>query len=265
MENNENFMTEEVIEEVTENVEQPTEQVAEQPEQKFTQADVDRMVKEKLDEVMPGKIARTRAKVEREYEQKYGGLFDVLKAGTGAESVEDATDKLTKFYQSKGVKMPEKPSYTERDTVLLAQAEADEIIRSGCEEVVEEVDRLASKGVANMTPREKLVFKALAEHRQSAEKVRELSSIGVPEAAYNSKEFQAFAGQFKESVPMTEVWKQYQKATNTSNIESIGSMKNGSHGEEKTYYSPEDVDKLSPKDLDNPVIFQRVRESMKRW
>ena len=265
MENNENFMTEEVIEEVTENVEQPTEQAAEQPEQKFTQADVDRLVKEKLDEIMPGKIARTRAKVEKEYDRKYGGLVDMVMAGTGAESIEDATDKVTSFYQSKGVKLPEKPSYTDRDTELLAQADADEIIRSGFEEVVEEVDRLAKVGVANMTPREKLVFKALAEHRQSAEKVRELSGIGVPESVYNSAEFKAFAGQFKESVPMTDVWKQYEKATKTSNVEPIGSMKNGSHGEEKTYYSPEDVDKLKEKDYDNPVIFQRVRESMKRW
>lgn len=42
-------------------------------------------------------------------------------------------------------------------------------------------------------------------------------------------------------------------------------MKNGSHDDVKTYYSPEDVDKLTEKDLDNPVIFQRVRESMKSW
>lgn len=257
---NENLVTEEVIE----NVEQNTEEIAEQPEAKFTQEDVDRMVKEKLDEVMPGKIARTRAKIEREYDRKYGGLVNVLRAGIGAESVEDATDKLTEYYQSKGVELAKQPSYTERDTELLAQAEADEIIRSGFDEVAEEVDRLKSVG-ANMTPREKLVLKALAEYRQAEEKKKELSGIGVPEATYNSAEFRAFAGQFKESVPMTEVWKQYQKATNTANIEPIGSMKNGSHGEEKTYYSPEDVDKLKPEDFDNPVIFQRVRESMKRW
>ena len=33
----------------------------------------------------------------------------------------------------------------------------------------------------------------------------------------------------------------------------------------KEYYTPEEVDKLSSKDLDNPTIFQRVRESMKHW
>ena len=257
---NENLVTEEV----TENVEQTTEETVNQPEMKYTQADVDRMVKEKLDEVMPGKIARTRAKIEREYERTYGGLVNVLKAGFGAESVEDATNKLTQYYQGKGVEIPQQTSHTERDTELLARAEANEIIESGFDEVVEEVDRLKNMG-ANMTQREKLIYKTLAEYRQSEEKKKELLSIGIPESAYNSAEFKAFSGQFKESVPMTEVWKQYQKATNTTNIESIGSMKNGNHGEEKTYYSPEDVDKLTEKDYENPVTMRRVRESMLRW
>ena len=42
-------------------------------------------------------------------------------------------------------------------------------------------------------------------------------------------------------------------------------MKNGNTQEEKTYYSPEDVDKLTEKDLDDPIIFKRVRESMSKW
>jgi len=252
MENNENLVTE-----VTENVAQPTEEAAAEQPKMFSQDDVNDIV---------GKSkARTRAKVEREYDQKYGALVDLVKAGTGAQSIEEATERLTQYYQSKGMKMPDKPQLSARENEVLARAEADEIIRSGFEEVVDEVDRLAKVGVANMTPREKLVFKALAEHRQSAERTRELSSIGVPESVYNSPEFKAFAGQFKETASMADVYKLYEKATKTSNVEAIGSMKNGSHGEEKTYYSPEDVDKLKPEDLDNPVIFQRVRESMKKW
>ena len=33
----------------------------------------------------------------------------------------------------------------------------------------------------------------------------------------------------------------------------------------KEYYTPDEVDKLSSKELDNPTVFKRVRESMKRW
>ena len=67
------------------------------------------------------------------------------------------------------------------------------------------------------------------------------------------------------NVPITDVYKLYESTVKTSPVEPMGSMKNGNHGEEKTYYSPEDVDKLRPEDYDNPVIFQRVRDSMKRW
>ena len=45
----------------------------------------------------------------------------------------------------------------------------------------------------------------------------------------------------------------------------MGSMKNGNAQEEKTYYSPEDVDKLTSEELDDPKIFERVRKSMEKW
>ena len=245
-----------VAEEVTENVEQPTEEVAQEPAKLFTQDDLNAAV---------GKAkARERAKVEKQYKRMYGGLTDVLRAGTGKETVEEMTDTFKQFYQKKGVQFSQEPAYSEEDIALLANAEANDIINSGYDEVVEEVDRLADLGTENMTPRERALFKALAEHRQSAERGRELNAIGVTEDVYNSKEFKAFADQFKPSVPITEVYKQYAKTVKPQ-VEPIGSMKNGSHDEGKTFYTPEEVDKLTSKDLDNPVIFQRVRDSMKLW
>lgn len=246
-----------VAEEVTENVEQPTEEAVVEPAQKmFTQEDLNAAV---------GKAkARTRAKVEKEYQKKYGNLTNVLKVGTGKETVEEQTETLTNFYQKKGFQIPQEPAYTEEDIALLASAEAKEIIDSGFDEVVEEVDRLAAIGADKMSPRDRAVFRVLAEHRQNAERGNELAAIGVTEDVYNSQEFKNFAGMFNPSTPITEVYKLYAK-TVKPNVEPIGSMKNGSHGDEKTFYTPEEVDKLTPKDYDNPVIFQRVRDSMKLW
>lgn len=242
--------------ETSENVEQTTEETVTEPAKMFTQEDLNAAV---------GKAkARERAKVEKQYKRMYGGLTDVLKAGTGKESVEEMTDTFKQFYQKKGIQFSQEPAYSEEDIELLANAEAKDIIDSGYDEVVEEVDRLSDLGAEHMTPREKALFKVLAEHRQSAERGRELSAIGVPEDVYNSKEFNDFAGMFKSSTPITEVYKQYAK-TVKPNVEPIGSMKNGSHDEGKTFYTPEEVDKLTSKDLDNPVIFQRVRDSMKLW
>lgn len=46
---------------------------------------------------------------------------------------------------------------------------------------------------------------------------------------------------------------------------STGSVKDSGASNLKEYYSPEDVDNLSEKDFDDPVIFERVRQSMTKW
>jgi hypothetical protein len=155
---------------VTEKVAENTEQTAEQTPKSYTDEEVNAIVGKRL--------ARQEAKLRKEYDRKYGRLEEVLKVGLETESVEDATDKLETFYASKGKKI-NKPQYSAKDIEMLARAEADEIISAGFEDVVDEVDRLTEIGVENMTAREKAVFKVLAEHRQSAERSRELTKIGV--------------------------------------------------------------------------------------
>ena len=178
--------------EQTQPVEQPTEQ---QPAQKmFTQDEVNDIV---------GKAkARTRAKVEKEVEGRYSPLIDTLRAGTGKNTVEELNDAFAKFYGERGVKIQKTPSFNPQDIETLAKADAAEIIASGYEEVVEEVDRLAALGAAKMNARQKATFKVLAEHRQNAEKTRELSKLGVGADVYNSKEFTEFVGQFASTTPM---------------------------------------------------------------
>ena len=269
IEKNENIMTEEVVETavpVEETVETTTEKTPRTYTEEEFEAELNARVNQKLDEVLPGKIARRENRIRKEYEQKYGEFESVIRTGTGRqnESVEELTNGLRQFYGSKGVKFPEKPQYSDQDIAVLANAEAQEIIRSGFDEVVEEVERLAKIGYENMSKQEKAMFKTLAEHRQATERENALAGIGVSKDVYNSKEFQEFAGMFRHDVPITEVYKQYAKTTKPV-VEPIGSMKNGSHDDGKTFYTPEEVDKLTPKDYDNPVIFQRVRDSMRLW
>ena len=251
MENNENF----VAEQVTENVEQTTEQTPKM----FTQDEVNEIV---------GKAkARTKAKIEKDYQRKYGGLEEVLKVGTGKDTVEEMEDTFRQFYEKKGVKFPEKPSYSAKDIEVLARAEADEIIRSGYEDVVEEVDRLTDIGAANMTAREKAVFKVLAEHRQNAERGRELSKIGVTEDVYNSKEFNDFAGKFNTSTPIRDIYDLYNK-TQKKEYKPMGSMKNSESSDSgvKDFYTPEEARKFTKKDYDsNPALFKAVENSMLKW
>jgi hypothetical protein len=252
MENNENF----VAEQVTENVEVTTEQTPKM----FTQDEVNDIV---------GKAkARTKAKIEKDYQRKYGELEDVLRAGTGKESVDEIKDTFKDFYQKKGIQFQNKPNYSDRDIEVLARAEADDIIRYGYDEVVEEVDRLAKIGVSNMTAREKAVFKALAEHRQSAERGRELSKMGVTEDVYNSKDFSDFASKFNPNVSVSEIYEIYNQRQPKKTIKPMGSMKNNDSGDNgvKDFYTVDEARKFTKSDYDkNPALYAAVEKSMQRW
>ena len=252
MEMNENFVTEQV----TENVEQTTEQTP----KTYTQEEVDAIVGKR--------IARKEAKIRKEYDRKYGDLTEVLKAGTGKQNVEELTDTFTQFYAKKGIQMPQKPIYSDRDNEILAKAEADEIIRSGFEDVVEEVDRLTAIGADNMTAREKAVFKVLAEHRQSTERGRELGKLGVTEDVYNSKEFNDFASKFNRNIPIKDVYDIYRQTQPKKDIKTMGSMKNTNSGDNgvKDFYTVEEARRFTKADFDkNPALFEAVQKSMTKW
>jgi hypothetical protein len=256
MNENENLVTEQV----TENVEQTTEETP----KTYTEAEFNA----KLDEVLGKKLARREAKIRKEYDRKYGSLEEVLKAGTGKESVEEITDTFTEFYRGKGITLPEKPRYTEKDVEVLARADAADIINSGYEEVVEEVERLAELGVDNMTDREKAYFKVLAEHRQNTERQSELAKIGVTDAVYNSREFQDFAGKFNPKTPISEIFSIYNKTQPKKDIKPMGSMKNSASGdsEVKDFYTRDEALKFSKSDFDkNPALYKAVQDSMLKW
>jgi hypothetical protein len=260
MENIENIenelVTEEVVEtpEVAENVETTTEETPKM----YTEAEFNA----KLDEVMGKKIARTRAKIEREYKKKYGDLEDVLRAGMGKDNVEEMTADLREFYGKKGVKFTEKPNYSDRDIEVLARAEAEDIIRYGFDEVVEEVERLAQIGVSNMTARDKAIFRTLAEYRQSAERGMELSKMGVKEDVYTSKEFNDFASMFNSDTPITKIYELFNRETKPKKeIRTMGSMKQSQTDGVKDYYSPSDIEKM---DVDELIKDHKKWEAVRR-
>lgn len=245
-----------------------TEQVAEKVEQTTEQTPIKTYTQEEVDAIVGKRLARQEAKIRKENDRKYGGLMDVLKAGTGKESIEEVKDTFTQFYESKGIKIQKEPEYSQRDIEVLARAEAEEFIRSGFEDVVEEVDRLAEIGAANMTAREKAVFKVLAEHRQNAERGHELSKLGVTEDVYNSKEFRDFMGKFNPDTPIADVYDIYKKTQPKKEIHTMGSMKNSNSGDSgvKDFYSRDEALKFTKKDFDsNPALYAAVQKSMLKW
>lgn len=259
MNENENLVTEfeqdEVAQqEVAENVEQTTEQTP-PPVKTFTQEEVDAIVGKRS--------ARLEKKLRKEYDRKYGGLTEVLEAGTGKKTVEEQTEAFRSYYESKGVEFKKKPQeWSIRDIEALAMADANEIISSGEEDVADEVDRLAELGLDNMTAREKATFKILAEHRKNADKTRKLAEIGADEKVYNSPEFVEFQKMFASETPIEKVYETFKKTQPKKEIQTMGSMKQSPVDKRKDYYSPEEIEKLSMKDLEDPHIWAAVRKSM---
>ena len=259
MEFNENLVTEEVTEnvEATTTEETVVEQVTE-PEKIYSEEDF----KQKFDEGVKKKLARQEAKLRKEYERKYGKLVNVLKAGTGEESIEKMTDTFANFYRGKGIDISEEPTYSKNDLEVLARVDADEIIKAGYDEVREEADRLNDLGVENMTDREKALFIKLTDHIKNTETGRELSKIGVKEDVYGSEEFKSFASKFDSKTPITEIYEIYNKTQPRKNIKPAGSMKQTKTDVVKDYYSPEDIARLTEEDLANPKVWNAVRRSM---
>lgn len=256
------FENENLVTEVTENVETATEETVEQVETPKT------YTSEEVDQIVGKKLGRQEVKIRKEYERTYGPLETVLKAGTGKENIGEITEALKEFYAGKGVNFSNEPSYSAKDIELLAKADADDIISSGFDEVVEEADRLNALGVENMSAREKAVFIALAEHIRTTETNRELAKIGVTEDVYNSKEFKNFAGKFAKGTPMTDIYDIYSKIQPKKEIQTMGSMKNSAaeSGGVKDFYSREEALKFTQDEINkNPALLKAIENSMQKW
>lgn len=265
-----------VIDEITENVEETTEETTgteteptiekpvekvEEPEKLYTEDDFNK----KLDEVLAKKIARKEAKIRKEYDSKYGKLENVLRAGTGINGdIEEITDTFNNYYSEnvEGYKTPTENRYSERETEILAKAEADDIIESGYDDIVEEVNRLANIGTDKMSAREKLIFSRLASERKRIEDEKDLASIGVTKL---DDDFKEFAKDLNPSLSMKEKYEIYTKYKPKTKVETMGSMKTSDPVTEKDYYTPEEVDKLTREELKDPKVMAAVDKSMAKW
>lgn len=260
------IIEQEVVEEQP--IEQQVEPSAQEPVETQPAEQPRTYTQEEVDAIVGKRLARKETTIRKEYDRQYGGLMEVLKAGTGKETVDDIADAYREFYRGQGVTVPQRPVYSAEDAALLARAEAQDIIGMGYEEVVEETERLAGIGVQNMTPREKALFKTLAEHRQAADRTRELAEMGVTKDVYESQAFRDFSGKFAPTTPIREIYDLYEKTLPKKEIKPMGSMTHTTQDNNgvKDFYSYEEAMKFTKSDFDkNPELFKAVQRSMIKW
>ena len=252
-ENVDELATEELVDGTTEPVSEETSE----PVKTYTDAEVDEIVKKKL--------FRQEQKLNKEFNKQlssYKRAEEVLNAGLGTSNIEEATDNLTNFYKEKGITIPEHhDSRTDHEIEVLARDDANTIIESGYEDIVEETNRLAQINLDDMSKRDKIMFQILANERQKIENEKEVAALGISKEEIESKEFTEFSEKLNPSLSLKEKYELYSKIKPKKNENIMGSMKNGATSQVKDYYSPEEIAKLTDEDLANKEVWDAVRRS----
>ena len=265
-------LNDEDVVDTTENVDGTTEQnegevTTDNTEKAYSEAELEKKVNERIDELLPSKIERAKAKLERENQKqlnKYENIKNILSAGLGTDNLDEIEKQLTTFYSEQGIQIPAQANLTEKQIKVLAKAEADEIIKSGYDEIVDEVDRLTSIGFRNMTDSEKVIFQTLAEERKRLESKTELEKLGVAD----DKDYIDFAKKLNPNLSEKEKVDLFKQLSPKNKKEKIGSMKStvNSEKELKEFYTPEEAKKFTDKEIrETPGLYERIEKSMLKW
>lgn len=224
-------------------------------------------LQEEFNQRMKSRLKRQKDVLTREYNNKYSRIEDLLTAGVGGKSVEENTQLLENMLKEQGIEIPDnKPRYSREEVEILANHEANSIIEAG--ETIEELNRLLKIGYENMTDRDKVIYKKLAEAKKIEDDKKAIRSLGINEDVLNNKEFKDFEKEFDipANMPFAKKYQLFQKIQNknkdTSNVGRPGSMKNNDSKVEKDTFTSEEIDLLRPEDYDDPKIMAKVRKSM---
>lgn len=249
----------------TEEVDVHEEKVAEEVKM-ISLEEAEALAVERANKAVEARLKRERKQFEKEI-AKYRNTENILKAGLGTETIDEANDKLARFYKEQGVAIPEERGLSEREVEILARAEAEEIIEAGIEEMTKEANELAKRGYENLDAREKKIFTTLAEKLTQETQKQELIKIGVEPSVLEEREFKEFATKFNSKTPIADIYNLYSKTNKPKKqIEKMGSMKSlESPMKIKEFYTMEEVATMTDKDLDNPELFRAVEDSMTKW
>lgn len=238
----------------------------------YTEEELEKIVNERINDILPTKIEREKRKIERGYRDKLAKFEEtdsILKAGLGTKDITESNQRMREFYEEQGVKIPiYQNKYSDEDEKALGELEASKVIKLGYEEMQEEANRLADIGTDKMSVRERAMFSKLATELTSQKNRRELAQLGVKEDVLDNEKFKQFSKQFTKEVPIKNIYEMYNKINQKSKKhEQIGSMKNKKTSfEVKDYYTPEEASKFTRKDYDkNPKLLEAVEKSMTLW
>ena len=113
-----------------------------------------------------------------------------------------------------------------------------------------------------MSARDKALFSKLATYRQAIEQENEVRALGISKDEINSQEFKDFSSKLNPNLSLKEKYEMYSQIKPKKETKKIGSVKSGMTSQVKDYYSPEEIERLTEEDLDDPKVWEAVRKSM---
>ena len=254
------------VQDTTETVEQPSED------------DIEKRIEERANQIAEEKIeARLiRDRVKREREEagtraKYEQLESMMKSALGAKDIDDVITKSREFYKEQGMLIPEiinKPSLNERQKIVLAKSDANDIIKLGEDEMKMEANRISNIPRENWTIRDKTIFEEVCKELTIIKDTRDLKSKGYDTKILDDKDFISFKEQFNFTTPVSQIYEMYNKVHGSKKVQpkSPGSAKTiQTKNEIKDYYTPEEARAFTEEDLNNPKLMKALESSMEEW
>lgn len=259
--------------EEVDNVQNTTEEVV-QPNAEDIERQIEERANKIAEEKIEARLIRDRVKREREEaptKAKYQELETIMKSALGVENIDDVITKSKEFYKEQGMQIPEiinKSSLNERDEIVLAKADAGDIIKLGKSEMEAEANRIAAIPEKNRSLRDNTIFNDICQELIRMKDVDSLRAKGYDVEILNDKDFSSFRNQFNLNTEVSKIYEMYQKVNGTrpTQPKSPGSAKTTKVSNEiKDYYTPEEVRNFTEEDLENPKLMSAVERSMQLW
>lgn len=255
-----------------ENVQGATEEVT-QPNTEEIERQIEERANKIAEEKIEARLIRDRVKRERDEattKAKYQELETIMRSVLGADSIDDVITKSKEFYKEQGMQIPEiiKSSLNERDEMVLAKADASDIIKLGKTEMEAEANRIASIPEKERSLRDKTIFNDVCRELIKMKDVDNLKAKGYDTKILEDKDFSSFRNQFNLNTEVSIIYEMYQKVNGSKPTQpkSPGSAKTtNSSNEIKDYYTPEEVRNFTEEDLENPKLMAVVEKSMQLW
>ena len=215
-----------------------------------------------VNEIVERRVARKMRKMERELD-KYKDTENVLKSQLGGENIDEINTNLRKLYENEGVALPNKYVSEDKDYIeYQAIRDSEDIISEGYDTMKDEANRLANIGYDNLYSKDKIVFTKLCEALDRKDDEKILKGLNVDANILDDKDFIEYRSQFNRNVPISKIYEMYSGIKETK-INTPGSLSNNTKVESE-FFTDEEIANLSMEDLDDPVIWEKVRKSQTR-